>query len=415
VQLDSGRHVLDGPGGPRVVSGFCEGSAKWRAARRFGEVCLPVIIATYLVQPYGDQIYPDLYRDGQYILMRRARRMIIPLTVAATIFAGCGGSSKTASSSTASTASNTTGTSGAAPATSSSASGKKYTIGLVPFSSADPTSNQAMVAVEDVAKKNGWHFSLIDAQGAPDKAISAIQNLVQKKVDLIITTVFPADSLAGGVLAAKAAGIPVASLGGGTGNGVQSNWDVGLQQGKVIAAKMIADTGGQGDLLVLGYKPGLPCQEREAALDAAIKSTSLKVTRQEIPIPGQVQGGLQDTQAWLASHPAGSTKDTIWACFDDPAIGAISALQQAGRHDVAVYGINGTPQALQAIRSGAMVATVWINAFGAGTQMGDAIPQLVANGVSGTKTVERSAPSVLVDKTNLDQFLKQYPSAANGQ
>jgi len=60
---------------------------------------------------------------------------------------------------------------------------------------------------------------VIDAQGAPDKAIAAIQNLVQKKVNVIVTTVFPANSLAAGGLAAKAAGIPIASVGSGTGDG----------------------------------------------------------------------------------------------------------------------------------------------------------------------------------------------------
>ena len=337
-------------------------------------------------------------------------RMLVPLSIAAALVAtGCGGSSGKASNASGAVAG------ASSSAATSGAAGKKYTIGLVPFSSADPTSNQAIVGVEDVAKKNGWDTSLIDAQGAPEKAISAINNLIQKKVDLIVTTVFPADSLAGGVLAAKAAGIPVASLGGGTGDGVEANWDVGTEQGKVIAEKLVKDTGGQGNLLVLGYKPGLPCREREDALDAAIKGTGLKETRQEIPIPGQVQGGTQATQAWLASHPAGGTKNIIWGCFDDPAIGAIAALKQANRTDVSVYGLNGTPQALQAIRAGDMTATVWINAYGAGTQMGNAVPEIIANGVSGAKKIEKSAPSVLVDKANLDQFLKQYPNAANAK
>ena len=327
----------------------------------------------------------------------RFRRMIIPLAIAGSLVASGCGSSQTKG-----------------PSTTGSGAAKSYTIGLVPFSSADPTSNQAVVGVENVAKQKGWHTTLIDAQGAPANAIAAIQNLVQKKVDLIVTTVFPADSMAGGVLAAKAAGIPVVSLGGGTGNGVQANWDVGIEQGKVIANQLVKDTGGQGNLLVLGYKPGLPCQEREAGLDAAIKSTNLKETRVEIPIPGQVAGGTQATQAWLASHPVGSnTKNTIWACFDDPAIGAIAALKQAGRTDVSVYGINGTPQALQAIGAGDLAATVWINALGAGEEMGNAVPQFIANGVSGTKMIQRSAPSILVDKATLAQFLKQYPNAAN--
>lgn len=338
----------------------------------------------------------------------------LALTVAA-----CGSDKKSSDTAAATTAASTASTAaGATPSSQAGSvapSGQKFVIGLVPFSSADPTSNQAMVGVQDVAKKNGWETSLIDAQGSPDKAISAIQNLVQKKVDIIITTVFPADSLAGGVLAAKAAGIPVGSLGGGTGDGVQADWDVGTDQGVTLAQRMIADTGGEGNLLALGYKPGLPCRQREAGLDAALAKAKMDVSRQEVAIPGQVESGTKLTQGWLASHPAkAGTKNTVWACFDDPAIGAIAALDQAGRSDVAVYGLNGTPQALDAIRSGKLVATVWINAYGAGTEMGEAIPTIVAAGVKGGP-LQKSAPSVLVDKATLDQFLTEHPDAAKTQ
>jgi ribose transport system substrate-binding protein len=334
---------------------------------------------------------------------------VLGLTIAA-----CGRDDESSSSS------GTTGDSVATspePTTADSAvpSDQKFVIGLVPFSSADPTSNQAMVGIQDVAKKYGWETSLIDAQGSADQAISAIQNLIQKDVDIIITTVFPAESLAGGVLAAQEAGIPVGSLGGGVGDGVQADWDVGTEQGVLLAQKIIADTGGEGKLLALGYSPGLPCRQREAGLDAALVDANMDKSRQEVEIPGQVESGTKFTEGWLAANSADSaTQFTIWGCFDDPAIGAISALKQAGRDDVRVYGLNGTPQALDAIRSGDMAATVWINAYGAGTDMGEAIPQIVAAGVNGGP-LQASAPSVLVDLETLDAFLAEYPDAANAQ
>ena len=322
----------------------------------------------------------------------------VALTVAALIGAGCGDDEEQP------------GTASAAPA-SSEASTKEFTIGLVPFSSANATSNQGVAGVQEVAEENGWETSLIDAQGAPDKAIAAIQTLVQKKVDMIVTTVFPPASVTGGALAAKAAGIPIASLGGGTGNGVQANWDVGTESGKAIAERMIKDTGGTGALLALGYKPGLPCQQRETALMDAIKSEEYDIDRQEVPIPGQVEAATKFTQAWLASHPESEGKATIWACFDEPAIGAISALKQAGRTDVKVYAIDGLPPAFEAIGAGTLTATAWINAFGAGKEIGDAVPQIVEAGVDGGP-LEKVAPSILVDEASVDGFLEKYPIAA---
>jgi ribose transport system substrate-binding protein len=329
--------------------------------------------------------------------MQCVRRWAAPLVVLATgamLAAGCGSGSSSSG----------TGSS------NSSSSGKKYTIGLVPFALADPGSNQILKGVENVAKSNGWSTSVIDAQGTPDKAIAAIQNLVQKKVDLIITTVFPANSIAAGALAAKAAGIPIASVGGGTGDGVQANWDVGTQMGKELGAKLVADTGGTGNLLVLGYKPGLPCRQREAGLTSAIHGKQFKASRDEVPIPGQVEASTKFTQAWLTAHPQSSGPAAIWGCLDDFGQGALSAIKQAGRTGVKVYSINGSPQALNAVKTGTLTATDWVNWYGLGQQIGKAVASTVKNGVNG-QPYEGGAPSVLVDKSNVDAFLEKYPQA----
>jgi anti-anti-sigma factor len=56
----------------------------------------------------------------------------------------------------------------------------------------------------------------------------------------------------------------------------------------------------------------------------------------------------------LATHPA---PQAVFAHSDEMALGAIEALQQAGRSDVLVGGVDAIPEALMAIRAGRMVAT----------------------------------------------------------
>ena len=325
----------------------------------------------------------------------------VALVVAATAFvviaAGCGSSSNN----------NSNGS-----ATGSSSKSKKYTIGIVAFAGADPTSSLAIDGVKNVAKQKGWSVSYIDPNGEADKAVAAMQDLVQKKVDLMMVTVFPAKALAAGAIAAKAAGIPIVSLSGGLGNGIQTNYDSGIQQGQDIAARMVKDMGGKGDLLALGYKSGLPCIEREAGLDSALKGTSIKETRDEVPIPGQVEAGTRFTAAWLAKHPADGQPKAIWACFDDPALGAISAVQSAGRKDVKIYGINGQPAAIKAIERGQMTATVFLDAYKAGQLVAENAPRFVAGGTNA-KPQNLPVPSIIVDKDTVKGFLKKYPNAIN--
>jgi len=289
---------------------------------------------------------------------------------------------------------------------------KSYSVGLVSFSAADPTSQLAITGFTDNAPKN-WSVTTVDPQGAADKAVAAIQNLVQKKVDLIVVAVFPSTSLAAGLLAAKAAKIPVVSLSGGLADGVEVDFGSGTAPGQALAKQLVTDTGGQGDLLALGYSGGLPCIEREKALDAALAGTGMHTTRDEVPVPGQVQASTQFTQAWLAQHPGNASGLAVWGCFDDPALGAVAALKQAGRSGVKVYGINGTPSALRAVQSADMAATVYLRVYDAGKQVAQNVPKYVSAGVTATPN-ESTIPFDLVTKDNITQFLKANPSALSG-
>jgi ribose transport system substrate-binding protein len=328
--------------------------------------------------------------------MRTAIRRVALCAVAgalAAVAAGCGSSSPTSSASASST-------------------GQAYKIGLVPFSGEEPTSMAAMYGIEAVAKQKGWSTTLIDPGGVTAQSVAAIQTLVEKHVNLIVSTVFPANSLAAGVLAAKAAGIPVIAVGGSTGPGVEANWDVGNADGKLEVNELAAVTHGQGNLLVFQYTPGVACDEREATLKQYLKTAHFSsVTYDEVPIPGQVQAGYKFGQAWLASH---SGAGAIWGCFDDPTVGALAAIKQAGRTNITTLGVDGSPAALDAVRAGTMTATIWINGYGLGEEMAADFPQLIKRGVSASP-LEEAAPAVLVDKSNIASFLKEYPSAMSGQ
>lgn len=285
-----------------------------------------------------------------------------------------------------------------------------YSIGIVKFASSDQTSEQAIAAFQAYAQEQGWETSAVDPQGAVDKANGAMQDYVQKDVDLIVTAVFDSNTLTAGAQVAKAAGIPVVSISGGTADGITANLDAGVSNGEPVAEQLVEDMGGEGELLVLGYKSGLPCIGREEALDTALEDTDIETTRNEVPIPGQVEGSTQFTQAWLAKHPKGSGNLAVWGCFDDPALGAIAALKSAGRDDVLVYGINGQPGAINAIEAGDMRATVFLLADQAGMEFAKLVPEFVEGGVDAEPR-EVPLTNVLVTTDTIEDFLAEYPDS----
>ena len=260
-----------------------------------------------------------------------------------------------------------------------------------------------------VAKQKGWSVSEIDPNGSESAAIAGMQDFVQKKVDVIITAVFPSKGLLSGALAAKTAGIPVVSLSGGTGTGVQTQWDAGTLSGKMLVDKMIQDTDGKGALLAFEYNDGLPCLERQAQLNLALKKAHFSsVTTEQVPIPGQVAAGTSFASAWLAKHPSNGQPRTIWGCFDDPVVGAISAIQSASQKGVYTYGIDASVPALEDVLHRSMTATVFLNAYLGGEELARELPAAIAGGVNA-KPKEFSLPAVLVDQQNIHAFLKQYP------
>ncbi len=296
----------------------------------------------------------------------------------------------------------------AGPAASNSGS---KTLGLITFSGTDPSANIVVSSAKKKAQEAGYQVVVVDAQGQVDQANTAMQNLVQRKVSGIAITVFPVSSLAAGLASTKAAGIPVVTSGGGTGDGIAVNVDD--SQGETVTQALIDNAKGVGDALTLTYLGGRPCQLRLASFNDTVKSKApeLKVTRQAITVPGQVESATSATLAWLAAHPVGSAPSlSIYACFDDPALGAVAALKQTNRTDVKVYSFNGIAPALAAVKDGTMTATLWFDQSAVGSTLVDVLDRSIKAGAA-TTSQQVPAPSVLVTKENYVSFVADHPDA----
>ncbi|WP_329387542.1 sugar ABC transporter substrate-binding protein [Streptomyces sp. NBC_01716] len=291
-----------------------------------------------------------------------------------------------------------------AGASGTSGDGAK-TIGLIRFSGSDVYANSALDAIAEYGKKEGWKITEVDANGSVDSANTALTNLATRGVDAIAVSVFPTAALASGVASAQAAGIPVANWGGGLGPGVPIAADVSV--GGPMADRVVTDLKGTGSLLALGYRPGLPCQRREAALDSALKKTDITADSQQITIPGQIESADKATQAWVQAHPKGGDL-AVWACFDDPATGAAAALRQLGRTDVKTYGLNGTAEALSLVKAGRLTATQWIDGPSQGREIARLLKKYWA-APDDFKQVEIDGDYQIIDKTNVDAFLADHP------
>jgi ribose transport system substrate-binding protein len=298
----------------------------------------------------------------------------------------------------------------ATPGSGSSASSKTKTLGIVALVATDALNAAVINGATEAAKKDGWKVIVTDTQGSVDKANAAMTTFsTTQKVDGIAVMAFLSTSLGSGLASAKAAGIPVVSWGGTLVPGIVATTSA-LKVGQDSANAMIKSFGDKGSVLALTYHTGVLCLYRGVAFDAAMKKTDIKVTSNEVAIPGQVNDGTKFTAAWLASHPAGSGPLAVWGSWDEPAMGAIAALKQAGRTDVKVFAINGGPQALQAVKDGTLDEVVWQDGFTEGKDLMNAVDDSIKAG-SSWKAKTINVPGVVVSKDTIDGFLSSHPDA----
>ncbi|MBN9070754.1 MAG: sugar ABC transporter substrate-binding protein [Rhizobiales bacterium] len=284
-------------------------------------------------------------------------------------------------------------------------------LGIVSISATEANNARYITGAEAAAKELGWEVSVIDAAGSADQANAAIQNFAQRGATAIVDMVFPFSSIGAGLDAAKSANIPVVTWGGGLGSSVAATNGSGGPMVVPVNELMLKTMEGKGSILALTYRTGEVCRNREVEFDKAVAAyPDIKVTKNEVRIPGYFEDGAQYANAWLASHPAGDENLAIWGCWDDPAIGAIGSLRAQGRDDVKVYGVNGNAQALENIKNGFMTATAWQDSYTEGYNMTKLLPEIRKAGADWQpKAVE--VPAVLVTRDTIEKFIADHPDA----
>jgi ribose transport system substrate-binding protein len=279
------------------------------------------------------------------------------------------------------------------------------TLGLIIFNGQDTFSQLAEKGILAAAKTNGWTVKTVDVAGSVDGANSAIQNFVSAKVNAIIATVVASTSLKSGLAQAKKAGIPVVSQSGGLAPGIAGNVtsvnDVSNAAPLLDMAKVM---GGKGRVLAFTFKPGLPCLLRENTLDSVMsKYPNITVTKSELPSDGHAAYAASTTAAWLQTNASYSGNLAVWACYDDPAVAAISSITASGKKAF-VYGYNGSADALAAIKAGTMKGTVFFDPIATGKATFAAVlTSLKAGKKANLGTI--AAPFTLITSANVATLL----------
>ncbi|WP_424927125.1 ABC transporter substrate-binding protein [Amaricoccus tamworthensis] len=244
----------------------------------------------------------------------------------------------------------------------------RYKVGFAQMESNNPWRIAETKSFHDTAESCNWDLIATDAAGSAAKQVADVDSMIAQGIDVLFLPPREEKPLIPAVMKAKAAGIPtflvdrsvdpnVAKAGEHFVAFLGSDF---IDQGKRAAEWLIENFEGEKGVIVEleGTTGSSPANDRKKGFDDRIAEDD----RFEI-VASQTGDfardlGRQVMETLLQAHP---DVNVVYAHNDEMAIGAIQALELAGRkpgEDVTIVSIDGTRDALQAIIDGKMGVTV---------------------------------------------------------
>lgn len=178
-----------------------------------------------------------------------------------------------------------------------------------------------------------------------------IENFITQNVDALV--VCPANSagIAGAVRKANKAGIPVftadiAAQGGEVVSHIASD---NVQGGSLAGEYMAQELGGKGRVAIINCPEVQSVQDRVKGFKEAIEKYPEIKTVDDQSAEGKRDMAVTVAENLLQKH---ADLDGIFAINDSSALGALAAIEQAGRNEIVLIGYDGDPEARQKILAG---------------------------------------------------------------
>ncbi len=286
---------------------------------------------------------------------------------------------------------------------SGAAHAAQKTVGLTVPSLTSSFWISAVYGVEEEAKKDGIKLIKLNAGGDANASqqISQIQDLIQRKVDVIIVGATNAEAVTPIINRAVAQGIPVIGLSSLPASKKLASkisadhYDMGRLQARCLS-KAIGD---KGNVAMLAGPSGQAWADLRAKgfIDTLKKEAPKVKVIAESHLADNRNSALTTAEDWVQRFPK---LNGVYAATDDMAAGVISAFKSAGRlKDIKVSASNLSATAQQLLKSGELVCTSIQPIVAQGRE---AIRQAMA--IMNKKPVKKEVllPAVLVTPANVD-------------
>jgi ribose transport system substrate-binding protein len=202
-------------------------------------------------------------------------------------------------------------------------------------------------ALNDAAASIGATVVVTDAHHDVSKQVSDVEDMLQKKIDILLVNPTDSTGIQSAVASAKKAGAVVVAVDANANGPVDSfvgskNFDAGQMSCEYLAKAI----GGSGEVAILDGIPVVPILERVRGCKAALaKYPNVKLV--------DTQNGKQEratalsvTENMIQAHP---NLKGVFSVNDGGSMGALSAIESSGK-DIKLTSVDGAPEAITAIQ-----------------------------------------------------------------
>lgn len=279
-------------------------------------------------------------------------------------------------------------------------------IAIITVDPSNPYWAAEVSIAEDLAEEMGYSSTTSAHGNDPDEQTSLMETAINNQVDGILLDPAGADESVAIVEQAVDAGIPVALVNAEiseTGLAevqVVSNNAQGATLGAEAWAEAMEYEGTYVELLGEPSDNNAPVRS-EGYASVLDQYPDLEKVGEEIANWDRQQGQTSMEQL-LSRYP---DIDGVIAGNDEMALGAINALEEAGRIDeVSVLGFDGNDDAAEAVREGTMVATV-LQPIADGTEQAmEVLDEVIQTGENPVDEEKMALDCFLITEDNVDQL-----------
>ena len=202
-------------------------------------------------------------------------------------------------------------------------------------------------ALNEAAATIGATVVVTDAHHDVSKQVSDVEDMLQKKIDILLVNPTDSTGIQSAVTAAKKAGVVVVAVDANANGPVDSfvgskNFDAGQMSCEYLAKAI----GSSGEVAILDGIPVVPILERVRGCKAALaKFPNVKIV--------DTQNGKQErataltvAENMIQAHP---NLKGVFSVNDGGSMGALSAFESSGK-DIKLTSVDGAPEAITAIQ-----------------------------------------------------------------